>query len=1222
MASTVFDCFSKLLKDNTNERLNGGYRLLQHLDAEIQKNGESKEFNHTLQRLIRGLGSSKIASRKGFYTTFTVYLSLNPDTSVDKIFNIMDIELKTSSSSTKSEVADVNNGRILACGAIIRSGILKNLSLKDQKKVLECLFNSGKIRSYLSFESVSFIVEFLKQLEDENSLTPLWPIFEKEICTPFKEQNLDSFYVLLVIQDKFPQTLTKKVLQTHLGYETIVNKESIEDIVKILTNIPRVMCYKHPVYELFCEKLVASDCVEQFWSNIDQCFIKPSKTDEFLGVELFNILLNTTKDESIIVNLLSPHFLRHILKRFSYSAIHRNDDVSIGFRKALTQLVTVLSENTKSKVHFNVIKKLILYPGDLMIEKITNTKVLQMITSQMGSDGLKKLANLYKEIAANTKFKEKANGVKESWTNNERTYVTQLLATKLISHKAMISDHEWRLEQLKFLFNNGLCDMSNVGIELAPYIKESFYRALDTKLESLTDLRTVLSTLVTYINETIFENSEVKLRVSLDQTAKEAWVKMLKLVEKLDKGSKFDHNINAVFHMMILHMGLQLFSDPKMAISSINELHSCYEHLKEKKKSKKHNSSKVIDDDLEWVEVVVDLLLSLLSRQSHLLRSLVGCVFPHICPHLTANAIHQILAILDIKSGKNPLSCSKNEDDESESDNEDEEEDDDDKNESESDEEENSEDDESDEENDIDIEESDAENETVTDRLRLAVSQALGDVAMQTDDEDIDVDNIDEEEGKRLDESLAAAFKILKENHAKTQSKKQEKDAQALTHFRIRVIDLLECYLDNSPSMALALDMLVPLFALLEFTIKDQHQKPLQNRVRTCLKKLSLVKKFQSIEDVNGELLTIVLKTLIVKGERSAAVCQEMGDKLAQCCVFLVRCSQQVEGSTDSFIKIFGENLSAYFKKRDCILPAILFKSLLQLCWVGNWHLVPLLVDFAFDESVRSYKRGQALDFLKTFYSNTRIINADDHKNTRLKMEKRLCQSSISILVELSATQETENGKQISKVVKDLKQKFICNLLLLLFTIETHHIPEAWDWTKIGECMAAYRSSNSLSNDAKSAYNKLANRIHAPVTSKQQVKIPRLSSENHDSDSSEDEIQNSDSHNDSQIETTKESQKKNDKKRKKNSSKKKNKQKLKKEARELRAKAMSEGLESLDFSNVYIPNGISSLDEPVTNGVPEEMNSKKEKNKKYKRSHGNSTDIPSKKKKKDSQNGD
>lgn len=143
----------------------------------------------------------------------------------------------------------------------------------------------------------------------------------------------------------------------------------------------------------------------------------------------------------------------------------------------------------------------------------------------------------------------------------------------------------------------------------------------------------------------------------------------------------------------------------------------------------------------------------------------------------------------------------------------------------------------------------------------MAVRQALGDAATQTDDEDIDVDQIDEEEGKRLDESLAAAFKILRENR-QARSKKQEKTSEALTHFRIRVIDLLNIYLGSSPSMAVALDMIVPLFALLEFCIKDPHQQPLKHRVQTCLKKLSMIKKFEDTTGVDNTLLMTVLKVI------------------------------------------------------------------------------------------------------------------------------------------------------------------------------------------------------------------------------------------------------------------------------------------------------------------------------------------------------------------------
>lgn len=85
-------------------------------------------------------------------------------------------------------------------------------------------------------------------------------------------------------------------------------------------------------------------------------------------------------------------------------------------------------------------------------------------------------------------------------------------------------------------------------------------------------------------------------------------------------------------------------------------------------------------------------------------------------------------------------------------------------------------------------------------------------------------------------------------------------------------------------------------------------------------------------------------KVLVEKGVRSASVCQEINDKLAECCTFLIRCTQQVNLVTKNIVKIYVENLTAFFKKRDCVLSFILFKNVLQLCWEDNWQLVPVLV--------------------------------------------------------------------------------------------------------------------------------------------------------------------------------------------------------------------------------------------------------------------------------------
>lgn len=164
------------------------------------------------------------------------------------------------------------------------------------------------------------------------------------------------------------------------------------------------------------------------------------------------------------------------------------------------------------------------------------------------------------------------------------------------------------------------------------------------------------------------------------------------------------------------------------------------------------------------------------------------------------------------------------------------------------------------------------EDNTLTDRLRIAVQRALGNAVTRSDEEDIDVDQISDNEAKQLDKSLAAAFKILRVNR-QGRNKKQTETDQALTHFRVRVIDLLDIYIETCPSMAIIVDMLVPLFSLLEFCIKDPHQKPLEHRIRACLKKLAAIKKFNDTTHVDDNLLTTVLKVIIwIKYKNSCSI--------------------------------------------------------------------------------------------------------------------------------------------------------------------------------------------------------------------------------------------------------------------------------------------------------------------------------------------------------------
>lgn len=126
---------------------------------------------------------------------------------------------------------------------------------------------------------------------------------------------------------------------------------------------------------------------------------------------------------------------------------------------------------------------------------------------------------------------------------------------------------------------------------------------------------------------------------------------------------------------------------------------------------------------------------------------------------------------------------------------------------------------------------------------------------------------MDEEEGKRIDKALAEAFRSIKGASSK-KSKSQSKADKTLTHFRVRVLDLIETYVDSEhASLEATLEIMVPLLQTLEFSIKEQYQQPLERRLRGCLNKLTKMKKFANTQNVTEESLVELLKSFLDKGE-------------------------------------------------------------------------------------------------------------------------------------------------------------------------------------------------------------------------------------------------------------------------------------------------------------------------------------------------------------------
>ncbi|KAI4898192.1 hypothetical protein NFI96_030546 [Prochilodus magdalenae] len=88
-------------------------------------------------------------------------------------------------------------------------------------------------------------------------------------------------------------------------------------------------------------------------------------------------------------------------------------------------------------------------------------------------------------------------------------------------------------------------------------------------------------------------------------------------------------------------------SAPEDSVELLKDLRSCMEKAQAKKSKKKKKKEADGEEEPHWVEVVVEILLSLLSQPSRLIRNVCKTAFSRICPHLTQPALSAILNVLD-----------------------------------------------------------------------------------------------------------------------------------------------------------------------------------------------------------------------------------------------------------------------------------------------------------------------------------------------------------------------------------------------------------------------------------------------------------------------------------------------------------------------------------------------------------------------------------------------
>ncbi|XP_050437310.1 uncharacterized protein LOC126843678 [Adelges cooleyi] len=1078
MASkSVLDLFEKVIKAPQNGKPKLCMQLVKHLqlstDNELDEQ-QQKEVFYVLTRLIRGLGSPKTQVRTVYYSVLVVVINYLTDKSWFDFHSFKDIvDKELSKYDSKAEEGDILSGKVLCYGATIRSGLFGTASMDDQKSIVAELLNNTKTRAYLPLLTYKFLTKGIDSSSNVVFAEIVWPLLKRNIGLPIAKQTLDSLYCIIEVHKQYPSLINGSFVPRVFDTATdLLCNESMNEIAKILIfTVSSMEMLEHPIYESFAEALTLADdsdsLVQSFWSVLQPHFTGPhNRFQQMAAMKLFSNFVKNCSPNSM-VSLLSNWFLDMLLKSFSRS----NADALTSYAKtSITAVMERVSGLDTAVIPYRVLLKFILPPGDMMIEKITGIKIVQNCLMKMDEEHIKLLA---KQCHLVILMKKKGNNDKAHfWKIQDRGYAAQLLARILGLQNC--TDTAWKIDQIKFMLENAFfasaSEKYHISHELSAIIRDSFLKALSYKQPNMETLRVTLSTLVHYTDELVKSNRQLRSKTSKEDLA--VWKVMTKTTREIEKKLKKcqskskEESILFVFHIMFLQMGLYLFVEPSVAKETLEELQNCYEH------HKKDNGEDDVDDQPNWVEVVVELMLSLLAKESYLLRQLITRIFSHLCSELTPQASHQILQVLNpeydtVSNTMNEDSDDDDESDDSESDKEDVEEED-----SETDVKVNGnglngrhDDAEESDCSDIDEELSD-EDQDSTEQLKLALHKAMMSANQHSDDESVDIDDMTEEEGKMMDDLLSEAFKNYKKNSSKNPKHIKEK-----MNFRLRVMDLVDIYLDNNPSLCLILDTIPALFALLEFCIKDIQQRPLETRVRSVLKKISQLKKVDNTDSVDEELMSTVLKLLMDKGVRTTPVFLDISTHITQCCTFLVKSYVHMISSRTSkkkkkssmVIGILEDCLTDFFTKRDCLLPVALFESLLsKVSWDRNLDLLECILPFAFSDAVRWYRRSQAVCILVSFYQNTRLLEQLDDKSQLDRIENKLSDYIIKFFTSLDDSQPDVSGRQ----------RYINEILNVLCVISSnkfsHH---SCDWQRLNDVLET--STSRFNQAGRKNWNRL-----------------------------------------------------------------------------------------------------------------------------------------------------
>ncbi|KAJ3193239.1 hypothetical protein HK101_005175 [Irineochytrium annulatum] len=371
-----------------------------HLESEDIEVRCPQDVSYGIQRLIRGLPSSRVAARQGFALALTELLASLEFLRVKAILDMLEHYTQATKSMSGQEERDVLFGRVFGLRAIVLSGMLErdHTTVEDLDRIVESLTGIASTKSYLREACFDLLNSVMASIASKGgALGKRIPGIVEKVLTDGLTSPEELWFVIHLqsLNFKKPKIHWEQHLEDWERPSSVLHMCHKVELANILKETSTTNPHLHSVWSTVFDSILLPSSpisLQDFWTFIvDEPLFTSTHDRKYVGFQLFQLILPRVSADQIPF-LFSPNFMGCFINSLSNRTTFLHKSATV-----LAKQIGMIMR-TRKDLSLPVVLQLIGKHGSQIFDKVTKTKTVETILGTLSADGVETYVHHLMEV--------------------------------------------------------------------------------------------------------------------------------------------------------------------------------------------------------------------------------------------------------------------------------------------------------------------------------------------------------------------------------------------------------------------------------------------------------------------------------------------------------------------------------------------------------------------------------------------------------------------------------------------------------------------------------------------------------------------------------------------------------------------------------------------------------------------------------------------------------